>query len=448
MTNGNTPEPASEAAPGPLAGIRVLEFSQIVATPVCGVNLSDLGADVIKVEPPGGEQTRRSGGLIPNESKGFQALNRGKRSLVVDLQHEQGRALIHRLMPDIDVVTTNYRLGVAERLGIDYETLRGIRPDVIYWQNTGFGEGGPEARRAGSDIVAQAYSGLMVSDGKTDEDDAPALISIPIADITSGIVAAMGICAALYHRSLSGEGQYIGTSLLRTGLALQAGSVMREPVTDAVMRDQVMATVDGIRDNGGSYGEILEARRSHLTARVAFRNFYGGYRTKDGAVVLGALTKANRDAMRGVLGVEDDPSDDPDYDARDPENVARAQELRTWLRARFLTRTATEWVADLDAAGAPVAPVQLPEELADDEQVAADGMIWDLEHTVTGPQRVVGPWVTMSKTPTRAYRAAPALGEHSEDLLAEAGFSSQEIEELRARGVIVQFASDTARAGA
>jgi crotonobetainyl-CoA:carnitine CoA-transferase CaiB-like acyl-CoA transferase len=434
----STADPATEGAPGPLAGIRVLEFSQIVATPVCGVNLSDLGAEVIKVEPPGGEQTRRSGGLIQDESKGFQALNRGKRSLVVDLQDERGRVLIHRLIPDIDVVTINYRLGVADRLDIDYETLRGIRPDLIYWQNTGFGEGGPEAGRAGSDIVAQAYSGLMVTDGKTDDDGAPELISTPIADITSGVVAAMGICAALYHRAQTGEGQYIGTSLLRTGLALQSGSVMREPVTDAVLRDQFMASIDGVRDNGGSYDEILATRRSHLTARVAFRNYYGGYRAKEGAVVLGALTKANRDAMRAVLGVEGDGSDQPGYDARDPENVARAWELKAWLRQRFLTRTATEWVADLDAAGAPVAPVHLPEELADDPQVAADEMIWDLEHTVTGPQRVVGPWLTMSQSPTRAYRPAPALGEHSADLLHEAGLPHSEVEKLRAEGVIVQ----------
>src|SRR6185503_11458543 len=168
---------------GPLAGIRVLEFSQIVAAPVCGVALSDLGADVIKVEPPGGEQSRQSGAVIPRESKGFQALNRGKRSLVIDLQDPRGQAVIHRLMPDIDVVTINYRLGVAEHIGIDYDTLRKIRPDLIYWQNTGFGEQGPEKFRAGSDIVAQGYSGLMVTDSKTNDDGAPDLIAVPIADI-------------------------------------------------------------------------------------------------------------------------------------------------------------------------------------------------------------------------------------------------------------------------
>ena len=221
---------------GPLDGIRVLEFSQIVAAPVCGVNLSDLGAEVIKVEPPGGEQTRRGGSVVPNESKGFQALNRGKLGLVVDLQDERGRDVIHRLVSDIDVVVINYRLGVAERIGIGYETLAAIRPDLIYWQNTGFGDEGPGAYRAGSDIVSQAYSGFIAGDGKMDDDGAPDYITATaLADVTTGFAAAMGISAALFHRERTGEGQFLTTSLLRTGLFMQAGQVMREPVHDAVI---------------------------------------------------------------------------------------------------------------------------------------------------------------------------------------------------------------------
>ena len=149
-------DPRTSEAPGPLEGVRVLEFTQIVAGPVAGVNLSDLGADVIKVEPPEGEPTRRGLAVVPNEGKGFQALNRGKRSLAIDMQDERAQALMQRLVVGSDVVLNNYRLGVAERLGIDYETLREVKPDLIYWQNTGFGEGGPEAYRAGSDVVAQA----------------------------------------------------------------------------------------------------------------------------------------------------------------------------------------------------------------------------------------------------------------------------------------------------
>jgi crotonobetainyl-CoA:carnitine CoA-transferase CaiB-like acyl-CoA transferase len=432
-------DPRSADPRGPLEGVRVLEFSQIVAAPVAGVNLSDLGADVIKIEPFEGEPTRRGLAVVPNEGKGFQALNRGKRSLALDMQDARAQALVQRLAATSDVLLINYRLGVAERLGIDYETLRQVKPDLIYWQNTGFGEAGPEAYRAGSDVVAQAYSGLMVTDGKTDDDGAPDLISTPIADITSGFAAAMGIAAALYHRERTGEGQYLSTSLLRTGLFLQGSTVMREPVHDAVIRDPLFERVEAVREAGGSYDELLSTRKEGLAVRGAFRLYYGGYRAKDGAIVLGALTKANRDGMRRVLGIEGEHSDDPDYDARDPENQARAAEWKQVIRETFLTRTVAEWVALLDAEGVPVAPVQFPEQLADDPQVNADGMIWDLDHTLTGAQRVVGPAVLMSATPTRAQRAAPALGEHSTEVLRAAGASDEEITALVEAGVIRQL---------
>ena len=426
----------SDAVHGPLHGVKVLEFSQIVAAPVCGINLSDLGADVIKVEPFGGEQTRTGGAVVPLESKGFQALNRGKRSLVVNLKDPRGQALIHRLIADVDVVTINYRLGVAERLNIDYATLSGINPGIIYWQNTGFGEDGPDAYRAGSDIVAQAYSGLMASDGKVDEDGAPALMANAMADRASGIFAAMGICAALYHRSMAGEGQYLTTSLLRSSLSLLGGAVMREPVHDSVTRDPMMAKVEEVRAKGGTWQEVVEARQSQQSIRLATRLYYGGYRAKDGAVVLGALTTANRDAMRKVLGIYgQEHSSEPDYDALDPENVQKAEEWKRVIREKFLTRTVDEWIKVFDEAGVPVSPVHLPEEMADDPQALADGMIWDLDHTVTGPQRVVGPAVKMSKTPTAAHRPAPALGEHTNEILGEFGFSEAEAGELYDAGV-------------
>jgi len=424
---------------GPLSGIRVLEFSQIVAAPVAGVNLSDFGADVVKVEPPGGEQTRRTGSVVPTESKGFQALNRGKRSLVIDLHDERGQAVMRRMIADTDVVLINYRYGVADRMGIDYETLRKIRPDLIYWQNTGFGEQGPEVRRAGSDVVAQAYSGLMVTDAKVDDDGAPDLISVPIADIVSGFAAAMAVGMALYHREKTGEGQYLSTSLLRTSLFLQAAAVMREPVSDAVLRNPMLERVSEALEGGASYPAVLQARTSGQVARLAFRLYYGGYRARGGAVVLGALTKTNRDRMREVLGFTEEDSDSPDYDALDPENQRRAVEWKQRFRDRFMERTVEEWVHDFDAIGVPVSAVHQPEEMADDPQVVADGMMWDVEHAVTGPQRVVGPAVLMSRTPTSVQRSAPALGEHSAELLIEGGFAPEEVARLCEEGVLVQW---------
>ncbi len=426
----------SDPLHGPLHGVKVLEFSQIVAAPVCGIQLSDLGADVIKVEPIGGEQTRTGGAVVPLESKGFQALNRGKRSLVVNLKDPRGQALIHRLIADVDVVTINYRLGVAERLNIDYATLSKLNPKLIYWQNTGFGEDGPDAYRAGSDIVAQAYSGLMASDGKVDEDGAPALMANAMADRASGIFAAMGICAALYHRSMNGEGQYLTTSLLRSSLSLLGGAVMREPVHDSVTRDPMMQKVEEVRARGGTWQEVVDARQSQQSIRLATRLYYGGYRAKDGAVVLGALTTANRDAMRKVLGIYgQEQSSEPDYDALDPENVKKAEEWKRVIREKFLARMVDEWIKVFDEAGVPVSPVHLPEEMADDPQALADGMIWELDHSVTGPQRVAGPAVKMSKTPTAAHRPAPALGEHTTEILGEFGFSEAEAGELYDAGV-------------
>jgi crotonobetainyl-CoA:carnitine CoA-transferase CaiB-like acyl-CoA transferase len=194
--------------------------------------------------------------------------------------------------------------------------------------------------------------------------------------------------------------------------------------------------MEQVRSDGGSYDAILDVRQQLRRLRAAFRLFYGGYRTEDGAIVLGALTKANRDGMRRVLGIEDEASDDPDYDAREPENIAEAERLLEVLRAKMLARSTAQWVADFDAAGVPVTAVQLPEEMADDPQVLADGMMWELEHEITGPQLVPGPIFTMSKTPTVASRAAPVLGSDNDALLGRAGYDADEIVALREAGVV------------
>ncbi|HJM90203.1 MAG TPA: CoA transferase [Dehalococcoidia bacterium] len=428
---------AADAATGPLKGTRVLEFSQIVAGPVSGIYLSDLGADVVKVEPPGGESRRNTGAVVPNEGKYFQSLNRGKRSLVVDLQQPQGRELIHRIIPGFDIVTINYRVGVAKRLEIDYETLSQIRPDLIYVEITGFGDEGPEAGRPGSDIVAQGYSGMMAAEGKSDEHGAPQLISSsPYADHASALAAGMGVSAALFHRERSGEGQLIKVSLLQTALQLLARHVAREPIHDQATRDPMIESIEQMRGDGASYEELVEQRRTHLQAWATHRLYYGGYNTADGAVVLGALTKPNRDGARRVLGIEDEPSDSPDFDALDPATQEATLQWRARVEQTMLTRGAEEWVAAFDAAGVPATVVHFPEQMADDPQVQAMGMTVELDHEVTGPQRFVGPILRMSKTPPNATLAAPALGSDSDAVLRQGGFSDQEIEELRASGVL------------
>ncbi len=423
--------------PGALDGVRVLEFSLIVAGPMCGAVLADMGADVIKVEPPGGEPQRKNRSVVPGESKWFQAFNRGKRDRVVDLQRPDGRDVIHRLMSSIDVVVVNYRYGVAEKLGIDYETLRQLRPDLIYVESTGWGSRGPLAARGCSDVVAQAYSGLMAADGKLEEDGAPAQVSATaIADYLTALASATAICGALFHRGRTGEGQKIGTSLLRSAVWGQAHNVNREPLTDSMFADVVVGKMEEIRASGGSYSDLIHMRAEQQSTGTQFALYYSGYQAKDGGIILGALTPANRDALRGALELEGEDSDSPDYDALDPENVRKGEEFKELIRQKIRSKTVADWLAIFDAAGAPVAPVHFPEELRGDPQIEAEGLFVDLVHDVTGEQSVVAPVFEMSVTPTSVTRAAPPLGRDTRELLLEAGWTPEEVDGLLSDGVV------------
>ncbi len=427
-------------ATGPLDGYRVLEFSHIVAIPYCGMLLADLGADVVKAEPPTGDALRRMAGFAPGESKFFQGLNRGKRGIVINLQTDAGRELVYRIIPQFDVFMINGRPGVPHRLGVDYDTLRKYRPDLVYLENTAFGLKGPSATRAGSDMIAQAYSGLMAAEGKVDEYGAPVpLQSIAAADRPSGLAGAMGVCAALLHRERSGEGQYIHTSLLASTIAMEEGLVSRIPVADVMVRDPLVERLGEIRKAGGGYTELVAARGDLLSAigAGAFSLYYGGYRVADGAIVLGALTPLNRNAIRSVLGITDDDSDGPDYNALDPGNQVAVEQLRARIRDIMLTKTMGEWIALLDAVGAPASLVNFPEEMSDDPQVQANGLMVELEHETLGPVRMVGPILSMSASPLEARRASPPLGAHTDAVLTELGLSGQELEALRAQGAIV-----------
>jgi len=427
---------SDDALPGPLAGIRVLEFSQIVAGPFAGIALSDFGADVVKVEPLEGEARRNSAAVVPNEGKYFQSLNRGKRSLTLDLASDAGRSVVRRLVPRFDVVLINYRMGVAERMGIGYKDLAALHPGLIYANISGFGDTGPYATRAGSDIVAQAYSGLMAAEAKLDDFGAPAPITgTTLIDRASGLAAAMGICAALFHRSRTGEGQELHVSLLQTALELLSNAVMREPVHDVTLRDPLLAQLNEKRSSGARYDEIAGVRKAQGPRFASHRLYYGGYHTAEGALVLGALTQSNRDAIRAILDMQDD-TDSPEFDAADAGNRAKIEAWRVDIQRRLLEKPATEWVSMFVEAGVPASVVNFAEEMADDPQVEANGMMADLVHDITGNQRVVAPLVRMSKSPTAARRAAPVLGGHSREVLGEAGFSESEIDRLVTSRVI------------
>ncbi|MGE0227635.1 MAG: CaiB/BaiF CoA transferase family protein [Dehalococcoidia bacterium] len=423
--------------PGPFHGIRVLDVTQVVAGPFCGVVLADLGADVIKVEPPGGDSTRRNGAFIPGESKGYHSLNRGKRSLVVDLQNPEARALMHRLVRDVDIFLVNMRPSVPAKLGLDYGTLRAIRPDLIYVENTGFGDRGRAANWSGSDIVAQAYSGLMAGDGKVDEFGAPLqLAGTAPADYVAAISAALGAATALYHRALTGQGQHVSTSLLQAGLVLQGASVGKLPAFDAMVTEPTFARVMEARSQGRPYDEQLAIRNEAAILNKAFRLWYGGYRVKDGALILGSLTPTNQDQMRRALGIEDDPTRAPDFNALDPANDPIVEGMKERIRGIMLTKTMDEWLEIFEREGAPVSRVNFPEELAYDEQVEAMGYMVDLEHELTGPERMPGAVVNMSLTPTGTTRPSPPLGGHSDEVLLEFGLTREEIVGLREAGAV------------
>ena len=424
-------------ATGPLDGIRVLEFCQIVAGPVIGQFLADLGADVVKVEPPEGDAFRRTGSVVPGTSKGFQWYNRGKRSLILNLRYPRAQAIVHRMVPSFDVVVANPRPGVLERQRIDYETLSALRPDLIYARVTGFGPEGPLADQAASDIVGQAYSGMLADEGAVDEWGAPRRTrALPISDLLAGLSATVGIASALYHRQLTGEGQLIDASLLRGAMGGVGRAVTQEPVTDAVITGPALQRVRNALEAGESYAEAIQGYgQGGLAPTGAVRRIYHtSYETSDGAIVVGALTRANRQAIREAIGFEYEGGDEPDFDPLDEETRRRMVEFKQQVAAIVRTRTTAEWVEALRRTGAPAAPLRFPEELADDEQTAS----WfvELDDPLSGPQRQLSAWIEMSKTPPGAQGPAPPLGGHSAEVLREFGYDDGEIASLRDDGVV------------
>jgi formyl-CoA transferase len=414
-------------------------MSQIVAAPFAGVNLADLGADVVKIEPPGGDGTRVIGGIVPGESKAFHTLNRGKRGIVLDMQKPEAQAVVHRIIPQFDVFMINSRAGVAGRIAVDYETLTRFRPDLIYMENTGYGNQGPSATRSGSDVVAQAYSGLMAAEAKVDEFGAPlAITSSAIADYATGFAAAMAISAALYRRQLSGKGECIETSLLNTALTIQGMSVARMPVSDELLVRPMIDQIEAAKRSGAGYEAIAGVRRSMrgLTG-AAFMLYYGGYQVKDGGLILGALTPANREQIRRVLGITDDPSASPDFNALDPVAQAAIDALGERIRNLMRTKTMDEWIELFDREGAPVSKVNQPEEMADDPQVVAMGYMRHIEHPLTGPEDLVGPVARTRNFPIGSDRSSPMLGEHTDEVLSQAGLSADDLAALRASGATI-----------
>ena len=421
--------------PPPLDGVTVLEFSEIIAGPYGGMLLADMGADVIKIEPPWGEPWRFQDSFIPNESRGFISLNRGKRSLPLDLTRPEARRIVDQLIPDTDVVVINARPDVPYNLGIDWETLSAKNPRLIYCDNTAYGRKGPDSHRPGYDLIVQAMSGLMASEGKIMDGMPRHIVSTPVADYATGIAIAWGVCAALYHRERTGKGQKVETSLMTTALNLQNYRFIQVAAVDDERRAEFADELTRDRADGTAYEKMYERYLERFAPRRhGFQVYYRTYQAKDGVLAVGCLSDRLRKRVSDLVGL-DDIRFQPGYDPDSEETAVFNEAMVTKAEKLFREKTVEEWLALFDEAGVPAGPVRFVEELTDDEQVVANGDVVELEHPLAGSLKMVGPLLKMTETPLETRSSSPFLGEHSAEILSRLGYSADDIQRLIDEGI-------------
>lgn len=391
---------------GPLAGIKVLELSSYIAAPYGCTLLADLGADVIKVEPPGGDTLRHYPSSLQQESRAFLGINRSKCDIVIDAKSPEGRAILHRLAANADVFVHNFRPSVPARLGIDYETLRTINPRLIYCPLTGYGQTGPMKDKPGYDQVLQAMTGMCTFQGKTD--GWPELVYGSMVDFYAGSLIAYGVTTALYHRERTGEGQRVDISLLATALAMQSARIV------------------------WAEDEPREASRDLRSGGIT-----GIHPTKAGQIYISANTPHFWRALCESVGLPE-LAEDPRYDSV-RKRAEHAAEIIPKIRAALLTRTALEW-EEIFGDGVPNCAVRPIEDMFDHPQVLAQQLISNFDHPTVGSYRAFANPIKFSATESAKPFAAPTFGQHTEQILARHGFSKDEIEKLRNIGVILPAA--------
>jgi crotonobetainyl-CoA:carnitine CoA-transferase CaiB-like acyl-CoA transferase len=391
---------------GFLSGYRVLDCSIAMAGPFAAQRLGDLGADVVKVEPTSGEWQRHvsAGGATGNKvNVSFLSLNRNKRSLAVDLKSEGGREVLAELVKSADVFIQNYRPGVAKRLGVDYETLSKLNPGLVYVSMSGYGEDGPYVQRPGQDLLLQAMSGAMRSTGREGEPPTPA--GMYLADAITAYTAFEGALAALLHRERTGEGQLVQVNML-------------DAITTIQMQELSVFTV----------GRKPQQRSAEPHAHVYIRSPYGTFKTADGYLALAFPP------LKTLGEIISEPALLEMNDERD--GWEKRDEIFALTRAKLEGKSTDEWLEAFSAAGIWAGPVYGYEELVNDPQIAHNKTFIEYDHPTEGHVKTPGFPMKFSKTPATVERGAPLVGEHTDEILRQAGFSEEQIGRLVASGAI------------
>ena len=408
-TDSNREQSDNGIKSGPLAGMRVIELAHIMAGPVCGLMLADMGADVVKVEKIGtGDDSRRFlPPAIEGESAAFMMMNRNKRGIALDLKHQEGKAVLLELLKDADVVIENYRHDTMARLGLDYETLSELNPGLIYCEISGFGRTGPYRERGGFDLIAQGMSGLMSVTGEG-PNRAPVKIGPPVTDITAGILGAMGVSAAYASKLKTGKGQRVDTSLFEAGIT-------------HTFWQSAIAFATGVAPEPMGSAHPLNAP-------------YQSIATKDGWINVGAANQTNWLRMLEVIDAAE-LADDARF-SNNQNRMAHRAELIAALESVFISRTTDDWATRLNDAGIPAGPLLDINAMHEDPQALAREMIVDVKHPVAGSVKTLGSPVKFHGTPGGVRHAAPVMGQHSREVLLEAGYSQGSIEHLVDTGVL------------
>ncbi|MFL6707645.1 MAG: CaiB/BaiF CoA transferase family protein [Massilia sp.] len=403
-----------------LGHIRVLDLSRVLAGPWCSQNLADLGADIIKIERPGGgDDTRAWGppyardaeGANTSEAAYYLAANRGKRSVTCDIASPEGQALVRELAAHADVVLENFKVGQLKRYGLDYESLKAIKPDLVYCSVTGFGQDGPYAHRAGYDFLIQGMGGFMSITGERDElpGGGPQKAGVAIVDLMTGMYATVAVLAALTHRDRTGEGQYIDMALLDVQVAMLANMASNYHNTGAAPRRY-----------GNAHANIVP---------------YQTFATSDGHIIV--ATGNDGQYVKFVQAGEAPELARDERFITNPLRVKNRAILVPLLEAMVARFTRDDWIARLEAVGVPCGPINDLADVFANEQVVARGMAVDLPHPAAGKVTLVRSPMKMSGTPVGATLAPPLLGQHTDEVLREVlGKSADEIEALKANKIV------------